>query len=688
MSRKIVLILSLVLFFSSSPALAALPVPKNIRTTLDKTIIWDKVLGATEYRVRWRDPSGDLWTEKRVQSGKTSYRYSGFDISKTYIIQVRAKGSIFGVSDWSDGKEFTFPAPKVLAKPVLTKGDGVSVSWARVNGAIDYFVRLHNGRSSSNTRLDGSILTFKFDKAIPGRTYKIWVRAAGDGVHYKRRGPWSDFEKFEISAAPTATPIQAQALAAPSDLRCHDRQVCFKPVANALTYALYSLPDGDDDQVQGSSEDEADDDADEEACLPIDDSFEAGDIVYVLAISSPFDTNYRNSPFSEGFILTEACFAEPQPTATATDTPTATDMPTDRPTATDTPTDSPTATDTPTATFTATATPTDTSTDTPTATFTATPTATFTATPTATFTATPTATFTATPTATDTPTVTPSPEPMVLAVVDIRHLGGGKIVWDPVMGAVGYNFWYYSSENEVSEELSLPAGTTQFSVPNDKLGGNYSAYAQALGDGVKYQEFGPIGPPLSFSFPRITPTFTPTNTPTATDTPVPTNSPVPTVTPVPTDTPVPTATNVPPKPKPKDDDDDDDGDDGDDDDDDRECKKRRETRKESRDSEGCTQTRSSWRSVRTSGICDTNESPWSDWSSWSPNCPKPTPEPKPVCNSSSETQRRIRYEIVGRDCWEIEESRKVVKTTCSDGSSSTNPGSWTQESADITGACR
>ncbi len=372
--------------------------------------------------------------------------------------------------------------------------------------------------------------------------------------------------------------------------------------------------------------------------------------------------------------MIDACFADTQPTATATDIPTSTDGPTDTPTPTETPTETPTATYTPTNTPTATDTPIDTptatytATDTPTATYTATPKATYTATPTATFTATPTATFTATPTATYTPTVTPSPEPMVLAVVDLRHLGGGKIVWDLVMGAVGYNFWYFSSENEVEEELSLPAGTTQFSVPNDKLGGNYSAYAQALGDDVKYEEIGPIGPPLSFSFPRITPTFTPTNTPT--NTPTPTDTPVPTATPVRTDTPVPTATNVPPKPKPKDDDDEDDEDDDDeDDDDDRECKKRQETRTESRDSEGCTQTRSSTRSVRTSGVCDTNESPWSPWSDWSPSgCPvKPTEPPKETCSWSSGEWSVTQTRPQGHYCTVYIYERKLRQWTCRKG---------------------
>ena len=336
MSRTIVLILSLVLFFSSAPALAALPAPTNIRAIVNKTIVWDAVPGATFYSLEWRGPGLAQWQPQPIENGATSYRSRRFEYGIEYLVRVRAKGGISGNSPWSDPVPITFPPPKGLAKPVLVKGDGVSVSWARVNGAKDYVVRLHNGTRASFTRLDGSILTYSFDKAIPGRTYKIRVRAGGDGVHYTRRGPWSDNVEAKYTPPPTATPIQAQALSAPSDLRCHERQICFKPVANAITYALYSKPDSNDDLVQGSADDEAADDDDEEICLPLGDSYEEGDIVYVLAISSPFDMNYTNSPPSEGFTLSAACFAEPQPTATATD------MPTDRPTATDTPTDRPT----------------------------------------------------------------------------------------------------------------------------------------------------------------------------------------------------------------------------------------------------------------------------------------------------------------------------------------------------------
>jgi hypothetical protein len=100
-------------------------------------------------------------------------------------------------------------------------------------------------------------------------------------------------------------------------------------------------------------------------------------------------------------IWTGSCPWDLTPTATPTETPTATHTPTYTPTATHTPTDTPTATHTPTDTPTATHTPT----GTPTATHTPTDTPTATHTPTGTPTATHTPT--GTPTVTHTPTATP-----------------------------------------------------------------------------------------------------------------------------------------------------------------------------------------------------------------------------------------------------------------------------------------
>ncbi len=296
MSRTIVPILSLVLFFSSAPALAALPAPTNIRAIVNKTIVWDAVPGATFYSLEWRGPGLAQWQPQPIENGATSYRSRRFEYGIEYLVRVRAKGGIFGNSLWSDPVPITFPPPKELAKPVLVKGDGVSVSWSRVNGAKEYFIRLHNGKRASTYRQDGNILTFSFAKALPGVTYKISVRAAGDGIHYKRRGMWSEPPaEFKYNPPPTATPIQAQALSAPTDLRCHERQICFKRVANALAYAIVEKPDGVDDQVQGSSDDDGadEDEVDVEECLPLGDRFEVGDTVYVIAISSPLDPNLQ-----------------------------------------------------------------------------------------------------------------------------------------------------------------------------------------------------------------------------------------------------------------------------------------------------------------------------------------------------------------------------------------------------------
>ncbi len=131
-------------------------------------------------------------------------------------------------------------------------------------------------------------------------------------------------------------------------------------------------------------------------------------------------------------LMPQAGNCDPTPTATSTETPTATDTPTSTPTATatatnamtHTPTATATATDTPTSTPTATATATDTQTNISTATATDTPTST------------PTATATATDTPTSTLTPGPAPEtyrvflPLVLKGPSDQHQTSSVSFWE------------------------------------------------------------------------------------------------------------------------------------------------------------------------------------------------------------------------------------------------------------------
>ncbi len=152
-------------------------------------------------------------------------------------------------------------------------------------------------------------------------------------------------------------------------------------------------------------------------------------------------------------------------TWTNTHTPTWTSTPTDTftPTITDTPTDTftPTITNTPTDTFTPTIT--DTPTDTATSTHTGTPTDTFAATDTGT--PTDTATFTWTPTSTWTPTntATPTPTPVLSHVFEVlpttSTLPGTQVHW----GYEIFNMSPWEARN-LTFEFSIPAGTRYVST--------------------------------------------------------------------------------------------------------------------------------------------------------------------------------------------------------------------------------
>ena len=129
MPRKIALILSLVLFCSAWPAVAQAGPPRNIRASVNKTIVWDAVPGATEYRLEWRLEDGDVWHPEPILNSKTSFRNRNFVYEKTYIVRVRVLRPSSVYRGWSPVKRLTFDPPKDLAEPVLTEGVGVSVSW-------------------------------------------------------------------------------------------------------------------------------------------------------------------------------------------------------------------------------------------------------------------------------------------------------------------------------------------------------------------------------------------------------------------------------------------------------------------------------------------------------------------------------------------------------------------------------
>lgn len=184
----------------------------------------------------------------------------------------------------------------------------------------------------------------------------------------------------------------------------------------------------------------------------------------------------------------------------------------------------------------------------------------------------------------------------------LRHLGGAMVRWDGVSHAVGYRVYVKASGVNIVKDVS----GTQFEIPGLQLGSTYQIFVLARGDGVNYVDSGTSNP--------IEITVHPTATP---------------IPPTATATSPPPQEADPPARSRSDDDDDDRRDSG-------ECKKSGSSYSESRQADGCTQTRTCTRWKRVSGQCRNNDGV--DCGGWS-SCPKPKPCRRENEQSSRRTSR-------------------------------------------------
>ncbi len=132
-----------------------------------------------------------------------------------------------------------------------------------------------------------------------------------------------------------------------------------------------------------------------------------------------------------------------------------------------------------------------------------------------------------TPTPSITPTATPTPTPTRVFLrgigtpQNLRPLSGGRVAWDPVVGAMAYSL--FISGGGENHGASVFAPQTELDLTNLNAGATYSVQVRAHGDGQSYESRGRWSRFIHITLPIVatpTPTATSTNTdtPTATDT--------------------------------------------------------------------------------------------------------------------------------------------------------------------------
>ncbi len=166
------------------------------------TLTWNKVTGATGYRVYQYNSSKKEWVA--IQTLKTNtLKVSGLKSGTTYKFKVRAYKNDAGTI-WSSSSEVLTTATKPVTPKITsltsTKAKA-TLKWSNVSGESGYVVYYSTKQDSGFTKLytcKANALSYTKANLTSGKTYYFKVRAyktAGDTTVYSN---WSDVKSIKI----------------------------------------------------------------------------------------------------------------------------------------------------------------------------------------------------------------------------------------------------------------------------------------------------------------------------------------------------------------------------------------------------------------------------------------------------------------------------------------------------------
>jgi hypothetical protein len=156
------------------------PTPTATATKNTVTLKWDKVEGATGYRIYQYSPSKDKYVLKDSIKGKNTYKVTSLKVNKTYKFKIKPYAKTSKGIDWNKASS------AVKIKTVDTKAKfttpgigtkGVTLNWESVPGATNY--KLYRV-------VDGELETVK--SAIKKTTYKVERLESGKEYTFVVRG--------------------------------------------------------------------------------------------------------------------------------------------------------------------------------------------------------------------------------------------------------------------------------------------------------------------------------------------------------------------------------------------------------------------------------------------------------------------------------------------------------------------
>lgn len=160
-------------------------------------ISWDKVNGATGYKI-YRKVKGGSWKViKTASASATSFTDTGATSGKYIYYAVKAINGSF-VSDYDTHGLNYLKTPVVSVKNTTS---GVKVSWDKVGGATSYYVYRKAGSAKSWSKIATTKNASYTDKNVKsGTTYKYCVRAVNSSIKSKYGS--SSYETIRFLSAP------------------------------------------------------------------------------------------------------------------------------------------------------------------------------------------------------------------------------------------------------------------------------------------------------------------------------------------------------------------------------------------------------------------------------------------------------------------------------------------------------
>ena len=175
--------------------------PTSVKATLyghdDVKVTWNKVSGASGYKVYYKKSTSNTWSSKTTTG--TSMKLANLADGVKYDIKVVTYKTIGGYKCYNAGKSTSiYTLKKVAGIKAQKSGTKVKVSWTNISGETGYQISQSTKKSGTNIVATYKTTSGKYKtiSATKGKTYYYKVRAYKVVSGKKIYSPWSTAVKY------------------------------------------------------------------------------------------------------------------------------------------------------------------------------------------------------------------------------------------------------------------------------------------------------------------------------------------------------------------------------------------------------------------------------------------------------------------------------------------------------------